>query len=214
MIALLPLISACAGILPGSSPTDQAASAYGAKEYARAAVLYRAAIDRGDKRPETLYNYGTALLAADSLDGAAEVLERISDSRDPELRYRVLFNLGLAQLKRGLAAPEGAADQALDAALVAYRKVLLMRFADFDAKWNYELALRKKKSGGGGGGGGGGAGGQSNSSPQEEAPKPAGSLGQNQADQLLGSAAREERDVQAKKQKQTRAEPPPGGKDW
>ena len=37
---------------------------------------------------------------------------------------------------------------------------------------------------------------------------------QEQAEQLLGSAAREERDVQAKKQKQNRVEPPPGGKDW
>jgi Ca-activated chloride channel family protein len=39
-------------------------------------------------------------------------------------------------------------------------------------------------------------------------------MGQRQAEQLLGSAAREERDVQAKKQKQNRVEPPPGGKDW
>jgi Ca-activated chloride channel family protein len=36
----------------------------------------------------------------------------------------------------------------------------------------------------------------------------------NQAEQLLASAAREERDVQAKRQRQTRVEPPPGGKDW
>ena len=28
------------------------------------------------------------------------------------------------------------------------------------------------------------------------------------------AAAREERDVQAKKQRQNRVEPPPGGKDW
>ena len=169
--------------------------------------------DGGDKRPEILYNYGTALLAGDSLQGAAEVLERLTDTTDPELRYRALFNLGLAQLKQGLAAPKEAANEPLDAALAAYKKVLLMRATDLDAKWNYELALRKKQRGGGGGGGGAG-GGQSNSSPQQEKPQPTGGLGQQQADQLLGSAAREERDVQAKKQKQTRVEPPPGGKDW
>jgi Ca-activated chloride channel family protein len=176
--------------------------------------MYRQAIDRGDKRPETMYNFGTSLLAADSLQMAAEVLDRLSDARDPELRYRVLFNLGLAQLKRGLAAPEGAGDEPLDAALAAYKKVLLMRSSDLDAKWNYELALRKKQSGGGGGGGGGG--GQSNASdkPQSQTPQPSGGLGQQQAEQLLGSAAREERDVQAKRQKQNRVEPPPGGKDW
>lgn len=211
-LAILPALAGCAGMLPGRSPEAKAAAAYGAKEFLQAATLYRGVIDAGDKRPEMLYNYGTALLSADSLESAAEALERVSDARDPELRYRVLFNLGLAHLKRGLAAPQGMGNQSLDAALAAYKKVLLMRAPDVDAKWNYELALRKRDQGGGGGGGGSG-GGESNSAPKPQAPQPTG-IGQQQADQLLGSAAREERDVQAKKQKQTRAEPPPGGKDW
>jgi Ca-activated chloride channel family protein len=213
MLMLLPTITGCAGLLPSSSPTDGGATAYRSRNYQQAAQLYRSAIDAGDKRPEVLYNYGTALLAGDSLQSATEVLERLSDAPDPELRYRALFNLGLAHLKAGLAAPAESANESLDAALAAYKKVLLMRSADLDAKWNYELALRKKQSGGGGGGGGAG-GGQSNASPQQQQPEPSGGLGQQQADQLLGSAAREERDVQAKKQKQTRVEPPPGGKDW
>jgi Ca-activated chloride channel family protein len=213
VLLLLPSLSGCAGFLPNSSPSDKAARAYHAQSYQQAAALYRGAIDGGDKRPETLYNYGTALVAADSLDSAEEALERLSDATDAELRYRALFNLGLAFLKEGLAAPKESASESLDAALAAYKKVLLMRSSDLDAKWNYELALRKKQSGGGGGGGGAG-GGQSNSSPQQQQPQPTGGLGQQQADQLLGSAAREERDVQAKKQKQTRVEPPPGGKDW
>jgi Ca-activated chloride channel family protein len=212
VLMLLPTLSACAGFLPSSSPSDKAARAYHGQNYQQAAVWYRSAIDGGDKRPETLYNYGTALLAGDSLQGASEVLDRLSDVQDPELRYRALFNLGLAQLKAGLAAPKDAAAEPLDAALAAYKKVLLMRPNDLDAKWNYELALRKREKGGGGGGGAGG--GQSNTSPQQQQPQPTGGLGQQQADQLLGSAAREERDVQAKKQKQTRVEPPPGGKDW
>ena len=210
---LLPSLSGCAGILPTSSPSDRAARAYHTENYQQAAQLYRSAIDGGDKRPETLYNYGTALLGADSLEGATEVLDRLSDVQDAELRYRALFNLGLAHLKEGLALPKEQANEQLDAALATYKKVLLMQSNDLDAKWNYELALRKREHGGGGGGGGAG-GGQSSSSPQQQQPKPTGGLGQQQADQLLGSAAREERDVQAKKQKQTRVEPPPGGKDW
>jgi Ca-activated chloride channel family protein len=210
---LLPGLSGCAGILPSSSPSEKAGKAYHSRSYQQAAALYRSAIDGGDKRPETLYNYGTALLAGDSLASAAEVLDRLADAQDPELRYRALFNLGLARLEQGLALPNESAGESLDAALAAYKKVLLMRSNDLDAKWNYELALRKKQQGGGGGGGGAG-GGQSNSSEQQQQPKPSGGLGQQQADQLLGSAAREERDVQAKKQKQTRVEPPPGGKDW
>ena len=193
---------------------QKAVRSYNRGQFAQAASLFRESITAGDKKPETMYNLGTSLVAADSLDGAAEALGRVSDSRDPELRYRALFNLGLAHLKRGLAAPEGQADEPLDSALAVYKKVLLLRSNDMDAKWNYELALRKKKSGGGGGGGGGaGGGGGSSQSPQSQAPQ-GGGLGQQQAEQLLGSAAREERDVQAKRQKQNRVEPPPGGKDW
>src|SRR5262245_3596000 len=193
---------------------QKAVRSYKGGQYAQAAALFRDAITAGDKKPETMYNLGTSLVAADSLESAAEALGRVSDSRDPDLRYRALFNLGLAHLKRGLAAPEGQADEPLDSALAVYKKVLLLRSGDMDAKWNYELALRKKKSGGGGGGGGGaGGGGGSSQSPQSQAPQ-GGGLGQQQAEQLLGSAAREERDVQAKRQKQNRVEPPPGGKDW
>ena len=107
----------------------------------------------------------------------------------------------------------GLGHERFDAALGAYKKVLLLRSDDLDAKWNYELALRKKKSGGGGGGGGSNESNPS-PSPESQAPKPSGGLGERQAEQLLGSAAREERDVQAKRQRQSRVEPPPGGKDW
>ena len=205
---LLLFLSACA-----RGPNAQAAArAYHAKEFPRAAAMYRGLINSGDRSAAMLYNYGTSLLAADSLTQAAEALERATDSKDVELRYRALFNLGLAHLQRGLALPQQQADEPLDAALAAYKKVLLLRSDDGDAKWNYELALRKKQQGGGGGGGGG----ESNPSPSPEsqAPRPSGGLGQRQAEQLLGSAAREERDVQAKRQRQSRVEPPPGGKDW
>ena len=206
--ALLFMLVGCAR----QSGSAAAARAYNAKQYASAAVAFRRVIDAGDKSAETLYNYGTSLLSADSLSPSAEVLERTAESRDPELRYRSLFNLGLAHLKRGLSAPPQQADEPLDASLAAYKKVLLLRSGDLDAKWNYELALRKKQQGGGGGGGGGQS--QQSPSPQSQAPKPSGGLGERQAEQLLGSAAREERDVQAKRQKQSRVEPPPGGKDW
>ena len=206
---LLVVLTGCAG--QGGSAA--AAKAYHAKQYGRAAAEYRALIDKGDRAAPMLYNYGTSLLAGDSLAAAAEVLERAAETRDPEIRYRALFNLGLAHLKRGLALPEQQANEPLDAALAAYKKVLLLRSGDMDAKWNYELALRKKQQGGGGGGGGSSQSDPS-PSPQQQNPQPSGGLGERQAEQLLGSAAREERDVQAKRQRQTRVEPPPGGKDW
>jgi hypothetical protein len=59
--------------------------------------------------------------------------------------------------------PNDSASAQLKLALADYKRVLIQRPTDLDAKWNYELALEKQKSGGGGGGGGG----QSNAS---EAP--------------------------------------------
>ena len=212
MLVLFPAIV-------NAAEADDAAKAYRAKQYARAATLYREAIRKGDTSPHALYNLGTALLAADSLAAATEPLDRAARAKDAELRYRALFNLGLAHLKQGLAVSGDSAKPALDAALATYKKVLLMRPADADAKWNYELALQKKKSGGGGGGGGGGENNAPQPQPDEASPqqqpqpRPAGQIGQQQAEQLLNSAAREEREVQGKKQKQNPVAPP-GGKDW
>jgi Ca-activated chloride channel family protein len=188
------------------------ARAYHEGRFGEAAAAYRRAINSGDRSPTTLYNFGTALLGADSVADAAEALGRAAPAPAAEVRYRALFNLGLAHLKRGLALEGTEAAVPLDSALAAYKQVLLLRHGDMDAKWNYELALRKKQSGGGGGGGASQS--QAPSAPQREEPQPSGGLAQRQAEQLLGSAAREERDVQAKRQRQNRVEPPPGGKDW
>lgn len=190
------------------------ADAYRAKRYAEAAAAYRRAIAAGDSTAATTYNLGTALLAADSAAPAAELLERTAGAKDPEVRHRALFNLGLLHLVRGLASQEKDADPDLDAALAAYKQVLLRRPNDQDAKWNYELALRKKQEGGGGGGGGGGSSAEQTPQPEKEQQQQSNGLAQQQAEQLLGSAARDEKDVQARRQKQNRVEPPPGGKDW
>ena len=207
--ALLAAVS-LAGCAPRRDSAD-AASAYRAQDYQRAAALYkRVAAD--DKSPGALYNYGTALLALDSTDSAAELLERAADKADPEVQYRARFNAGLAHLLRGLALPGDSGSTDLKQAVALYKRVLLQRPTDVDAKWNYELALREEKRGGGGGGGGGDA--DSSPSPADQQPKPQPTQAQRQAEQLLGSAEREERDVQSRRQKQSRQEPPPGGKDW
>ncbi|MEP6729656.1 MAG: VWA domain-containing protein [bacterium] len=201
-------------VLSGCAPARESidgAAAYSAKDYRRAVTLLGQVVAQGDKTPGALYNYGTALLAADSTAGAAEILERVAEKADPEVQYRARFNAGLAHLLRGRAAQGDSAQAELKATLALYKRVLLQRPNDLDAKWNYELALDKQKKGGGGGGGG-----PSNAAPSaaQQQPKPQPTLAQRQAEQLLGSAEREERDVQSKKQKQNRPEPPPGGKDW
>jgi Ca-activated chloride channel family protein len=201
-----------------ADPVDDALTAFRDRRYAEAAELYRRAIENGDDRPEILYNYATALLAADSLAHAQDALEQVARPAEGELRHRALFNLGLAQLQRSLTAEGDEATQALDNALDSYRRVLLARPDDADAKWNYELALREKERQGGGGGGGGDseseAGGGGGGGEEGETQQPAGGLGRQQAEQLLGSAEREEQATQGRRQERSRPQPPPSGPDW
>ena len=165
----------------------------------------------GDSSASTRYNLGSALLAADSLPPATELLEGVRKESDGEVRMRSRFNAGLAQLKQGRNPDNPASAQQLGAALADYKSYLAERPTDIDAKWNYELALRTPPPPSGGGGG---SNDPKPESPEDAEPKPSpGALDQKQAEALLNSAAREERDVQGKKQKQGRT-PPPGGKDW
>ena len=209
-------------ILPGSSTDRDPTTVDSAGRAAARAAALRQAIERGDHSPRTLYNYGTALLAADSSEAAIAALTRVVNARDPDVRYRAWFNLGLAHLRRGLATASGgeSANSELDAAIDAYKRVLLTRPTDQDARWNYELALRQRQRGGDGGSsnpspnqphdGGGGA----TPPPPPRAAALPSALGRRQAEELLNSAAREERDVQGRIQRQNPTDVPPGGKDW
>ena len=176
-----------------------------------AIAAYRDLVAKGDTTSRTLYNLGSALIGADSLREAADRLEAVRRNSEGEVQYRARFNAGLAQLRIGREPGNAQAEEALAAARTAYRALLTDRPNSPDGKWNYELALRQSPppSGGGGGGGGGGSDNQ-----QDDQPKPQGQggLDQRQAEALLNSAAREERDVQGKKQRQGRT--PPRGKDW
>ena len=179
---------------------------------AEAVAAYRALVAGGDTTARTVYNLGTAVLGTDSLKEAATLLDAVRRNSEGEVRARSRFNAGLAALRMGRAPQNPEADRQLAVARDAYRAFLLERPGHADAKWNYELALRKQPpQSGGGGGGGGGGGNDQNNDPQEQ-PQSQGGLDQRQAEALLNSAAREEKDVQGRKQRQGRT--PPGGKDW
>lgn len=177
---------------------------------ADAIAAYRAMVAQGDTSARTVYNLGTAILGADSLQEAQAMLEAVRKNSEGDVRARARFNAGLAALKQGRMADSPDADQQLASARDAYRAYLMERPGYADAKWNYELALRKQPPQSGGGGGGGGGGNNRNDDPPQ--PQSQGGLDQRQADALLNSAAREEKDVQGRKQRQGRV--PPGGKDW
>lgn len=178
---------------------------------AAALAGYRAQIAEGDTTVRTRYNLGTTLIGADSLAAAAELLEAVRRESDGETRMRARYNAGYASLVLARTPQNPAAEAAFAAARAAYRALLTDRPIDADAKWNYELALRKPPPPQSGGGGGG-AGGESKDNTPEEQPQSQGGLDQKQAEALLNSAAREERDVQGRKQRQGRT--PPRGKDW
>jgi Ca-activated chloride channel family protein len=171
-----------------------------------AVAAYRRALTI-DRSPRAYYNLGTALVAADSLPAAADALERaVQGSTDPDLRFRALYNLGLAQLERGRRARGSEGDALLDASIATYKRALRGRGGDADAAWNLELALREKNGGGGGGGG-----------QREQQPPPAPGdeeLEKRRAESVLDNAARDERDVLARRQRQRGRPQAGGGRDW
>ncbi len=91
-LLLMVSLNGCARL----TRSQQAASAYHHGQYTQAASLYRDAIAAGDKSAEALYNFGTALVAADSNASAVDALRSLTDIKKDELRFRTLFNLGLA----------------------------------------------------------------------------------------------------------------------
>ena len=219
MLLLLSLATPRAARADGGG--EEGDRLYRAAQYKEAAAAYERAIRTSGDSPRLEYNLGTALMAAGKTDEAIAALERAaSTARDLDLRYRAIFNLGLIYLRQGRAAKGEDAAQAYAAAVDAYKRALRLRPDERDAKWNYELANQKRKqSGSGGGGGGGGGGGPQPQRPKpqsapEQSPRPSSGLDQREAEQLLNSAEREEREVQARKQRENQPTPPPGGKDW
>ncbi len=185
-----------------------------------------------DKAAIAIYNQGTALvLKRDSLpptlrpqrlaaeSAAVTLLHRAAESTDTAVKYRAGFNEGYVHLTVGLAMKGDSASEPLDSALAVYKRVLLLRPDDGDAKWNYELALRQKKNKGGGGGGGGGGAPQPQPTPQAStesrpAPRPIPGMNEQRAEQILNAMEKEEMDVQGRQQRKNVPKPPPVGKDW
>lgn len=207
-VALLLLLGALPVTLMSCKQAPDPAALFAEGNVQAAIAGYRAQIANGDTTVRTRYNLGTALIGADSLKAAAELLDLVRRDSDGETRMRARFNVGYTSLVMGRTPQNPEAEADFAAARAAYRAFLTDRPSDADAKWNYELALRKPPPPQGGGGGGG----DSQNDKQEEQRQNQGGLDQKQAEALLNSAAREERDVQGRKQRQGHT--PPGGKDW
>lgn len=174
----------------------------------------------GFARDTSYYNAGTAALMTGNLAAASPALQQATGAVDPGLRFRALYNLGVAALK-GSRQDTARAEALRETAIQRLKEALLLDPASADAKWNLELALEDDPpppSGGGGGGGGEqgtpppprGDQDQPEANPQ---PTPSG-LTQSQAEQILNSVEREERATLANQQKRKRGRASTGGKDW
>ena len=196
-----------------SSAAPDAMDLYRQRKFTESAQAFRLKLQDGDRSLRSMYNLGTALLEADSTSAATDLLDRVvTIAPDAELRFRALFNLGLANLRRARSVTPNEAAPFFSAAVAAYKRALRTQTDDPDAKWNLELALREQQKNGGGGGGGGGG-------KQPPPPTPPPSKGQQQLDKqraeaVLNSAARDERDVQTRRQRDGQRREAPVGRDW
>jgi Ca-activated chloride channel homolog len=218
-----PALIALAALLwstPASAQRPTAgARAMAAGDPVRAAAEFLKEAGSGSSRDTAFYNAGTAALEAGRYDVARGALEQAAKSVDPDLRYRALYNLGVASLlaSRGDSAKR---DELLNQAADRLREALRLQPTSPRAKWNLELAERRKPppppndGGGGGGGKPPSAGGQPQTPPPSGAEQPSQGLSQSQAEQILSSMERRERETREDQQRRMRGASAAGVKDW
>ncbi len=173
---------------------------------------------QGSARDTAFYNAGTAALDAQRFEVAQGALTEAAKSLDPDLRYRALYNLGVAGLLAA-AADTAKRDELLDQAADRLREALLLQPSSARAKWNLELAERRRPPPAGGGGGGGGkppaGGGGGSQSPEPTRPESQDQgLSRSQAEQILNSMERRERETRADQQRRLKGNTGGGVKDW
>jgi Ca-activated chloride channel family protein len=171
--------------------------------------------ETGSRGDTAWYNAGTAAMEAGNLDVARRALTEAAKSPDPQLRYRALYNLGVAALVASRGGGENK-DALLEQAQHALRDALLLQPASERAKWNLELTNRQKPPSSGGGNtpppqGGGGGGQQEGQGSEQESPS---TLSRREAEQILGSVEREERQTRARRAQRDRSASGTVGRDW
>ena len=126
-----PALVGLAGVLLGAGAAQgqrpgPGERALAAGDPAKAAAAFLSEASRGTARDTAFYNAGTAAIEAGRYDVARGALAEAAKSLDPSLRYRALYNLGLAGL---LAADQDTTRQEefLDDAVDRLRQALLLR---------------------------------------------------------------------------------------
>lgn len=173
---------------------------------ALAAAAYRAEALR-TRRDTAWFNAGTSALVAGDLDAARDALERAAASLDPGLRYRALYNLGVASLQQSR--QNAAVREEREAeATTRFRQALLLAPGARDAKWNLELLVRRRpppqQS----------AATQRPQERQQEQPAPAQGLSRSEADAILSAVAQNEASTRANVLRRQRIRTSATTRDW
>jgi tetratricopeptide (TPR) repeat protein len=160
-----------------------------------------------------LFNAGTAALARGQFDAARKWLGDAARSLDPGLRFRALYNLGLVALiesRRDTTKRATLQDEAAQ----RFRDALLLAPASRETKWNLELVQSRTPPPSGGGGGGAAPPTPQKAGAPPPQPSSGGALSQAEAEQILNSVERTERDVRAEQARRKRVAQSSAGKDW
>jgi Ca-activated chloride channel family protein len=218
-----PALVGLAGLLLWSPARAQrptpGSRAMAAGDPARAAAEFLKEAGSGSSRDTAFYNAGTAALEARRFEVARGALEQAAKSLDPDLRYRALYNLGVT----GLLAAEADStkrEELLGLASERLREALRLQPSSERAKWNLELAERRQPPPPSGGGGGGPKPPPPGNPPPQAPPPPKGSeppsqgLSQSQAEQILNSMERRERQTREEQQRRLQGHSAGGEKDW
>lgn len=198
---LLAVTVAVPGLAQEVPRGDQLLRAGRAREAAEAYRRDAAARRGGDT---AWYNAGAALLRAEEFDAARDVLQRATRSLDPAIRFRALYNLGLATLQQSRRDSAGRA--AREAEAIAYfKQALLLEPGSAEAKWNLELLLRPQPP--------------SSSSPkpspqQQKQQESSSALSPTQAEAILSSVEQNEMATRQSVVRRQRLRSSASSKDW
>jgi Ca-activated chloride channel family protein len=177
-----------------------------------AAEVLRREAERRRTSDTAWYNAGTAALAAGRLSEARTALATAARSVDADLRFRALYNLGVAALLEARA-DSARREPLLEEAVGNLRQAVLLRPDAQAARWNLELATRERPPPAPGGG----RGGQSPPPSRSGAapPQPAGgALSTGQAEAILAAIEQAERAVRAGQVERRRGMSARAGRNW
>jgi Ca-activated chloride channel family protein len=195
----------------------------GMREYAAGdvkAAARRLSARLSPRASDTLwYNAGTALVATGEYAAGTKALAEAARSLDPDLRYRALYNAGVASLKQA-EQDSTHRDSLLTQAANHLKEALSLVPASERAKWNLELAQRRRPPPPSGGGGQtprqpppGGGRPPDPSAGSSRPPAGMPNLTESQAEQILNSVSREELDTRNRRLGRSRTTLN-GVKDW